>query len=282
MTCNDIIQIKELSGLKLVAGSAGLSHNVRWIYFSESSTHVNDIKTLGNWVSGGELFVCTNEKILEDKNLIINMIKNANELGAAGIILNVGSIEAEYIELAEKFSLPLFEIPWSIRLVDLSQIICTHLIREQKEENSFERLLSSVIFTHFDSEDDIILNCKYYGFDLTKKNRIAIFKIVDNTDFKTKKEDKKSKIRSYFQRCIKNGFRDAGVKKIMSLLQYNMVTVLFPDDMFCGQSFESMVDIIALHWKYSHPDIDFHVGVGNVCSGANGAKRSLFRGGKGH
>jgi len=274
MICNDILQIKELSELKIVAGTAGLSRSVRWLYFTESSTFVNDIKTLENWVSGGELFVCTNEKILEDRDFIINMIKSANALDAAGMILNVGSIEEEYIEIAEELGFPLFEIPWSIRLVDLSQIICTHLINEQNDVNSFERLLNSVIFTHFDSEDDIISNCKYYGFDLTRKNRIATFKIFYNSDFEIGNEDMKSKMRTHFQICIKNGFRDAGCKKIMSILRHNSLTVLFPDESFSKESLKSMVDKITLHWKFSYQDVDFKVGVGNVCSGASGAKRS--------
>jgi Regulator of polyketide synthase expression len=273
MICRDITQIKELSELKLMAGKAGLSRNVRWLYFVDSC--VRDIKTLGNWVSGGELFVCANEKILEDKEYIISMIKSANSLNAAGVILNVGSIEPEYIELANEFNLPLFEVPWTLRLVDLSQIICTQLIKEQNEENSAERLLSSIVFTHFDSDEDIVFNCKYYGFDLTRKNRIAIFKVFyDKNAFKNNEEDEKTRMRNHFQRCIKNAFMDAGVKKIMSMFRHNTLTVLFSDEAFSTESFKNMVQKIEVSWKFSYPNIPFKVGIGNIGSGTVGVKKS--------
>lgn len=272
MTCNDILQIKELSELKLIAGRSGLSRTVRWLYFTESGTCVEDIESLGKWVSGGELFVCTNERILENRDFIISMIKTANNLNAAGMVLNVGSIENDYIELAEKLEFPLFEIPWSIRLVDLSQTICTRLIKEQSDENAFERLLNSVIFSHFDSEEEITSNCRYYGFDLARKNRIAIFKIPENEGLPD--EEQKSKMRAHFQRCIKSGFKDTGDKKILSMLRHNSVTVLFPEEAYTNDALKALIDTIESHWKYSYNGVVFRVGIGKAYAGAAGAKKS--------
>jgi len=272
MTCKDIMNIKELYELKFYGGAKGLSRMVRWLYFVDSSTSIRNVKTLGQWVSGGELFVCANDKVLEDKELIIETIKSANFYNASGIILNVGGIEPEYVELADQLNIPLFEIPWSIRLVDLSQIICTQLIKEQTEAASHELLLNNLIFTDLTHDDDFMTSNRYYDFDLTKKNRIAIFHLCkDNVQ---RKSDLKEQWHSQFYICIQNSFTSFGVNRITSMSLKDDIIVIYSDDVITKNDFKELVENVGKEWSFSYLNSTFEVSVGNAYSGSMNVKKS--------
>lgn len=274
MTCQDLLNIEELSELKLVAGEAGLSNAIRWLYFADATVTVKDVNTLRARTSGGELYVCTNEKVLEDKDFIIELIKNADKLDGAGIILNVGSIEQEYIDLGNKLRFPIFEIPWSLRLVDLSQIICTNLISEQNDDNSKEKVLNTILFTNFSSEEKIIIDCNTYNFDIRQPCQIAIFQLNLDTDFIENHNSQYNFLLSLFKKNVKHAFKHHQVDRIFTEVQGNSLIVLYPNEKISKDTMISMIKELKTQWDYAHSAIPFNVGIGNTYKSISSFRKS--------
>lgn len=283
MICKDLLDMKEFNKLRLVAGEEGLNRAVRWVYFADTLEFTEDMESLESWTYGGEIFVVTNERMLANVEKMLEIMRRAYEHNISAIVINVGLIRQEYIDFANEKGLPLFEIPWSIRLIDLSQKICTRLIKEQNAENTLEHLLSSIIYTGYESEEDVIFNALYYGFDLRQPLKIAIFDI-DIKQYAEKNnitsEEKIKRINAYFLRSVRSEFLRYNVMKTMSITRYNSVIVLFPEKELDKNKFGKLVSDIDINLQFAFPKIKFFTGVGNSYSKVSEIKKSFVQASK--
>ncbi len=118
LTVADTLELDELKGAKVVAGSDGLSHPVGWV-------HVASVPDAPNWLNGGELVLTTMINMPTDPADQRQYIQAMADKGVAGLALAVGRYvnqAPDYLrEVAERNHFPLIEIPFQARFVDIAR-----------------------------------------------------------------------------------------------------------------------------------------------------------------
>ena len=147
----DILKLKSLKKMNLVGGSIGLEKCIEWIYVSEClEDPLEGIK----WLQGGEIVIITGVGIKSDIKVLTKLIEGISEKNGAALIVNVGKyireIPDEAIKTADKFQIPLFTLPWEVRLVEVSKEISNTIILARIEEKFMNDFLNNVLFGQID------------------------------------------------------------------------------------------------------------------------------------
>jgi purine catabolism regulator len=121
----DVLLLRELIrdlDIRLVAGESGLDRPVRWVHISELSDPTP-------WLSGGELLLTTGMNLGEPA------AQRAFVERLAGLGLGVGFAHAEtpaaLSEAAAELGFPLFEVPYDVPFIALTEKAFSHLVNEQ-------------------------------------------------------------------------------------------------------------------------------------------------------
>lgn len=237
MNCGDLLNIKQLKeGLELIAGEKGLNRYIRWPYFADCIQCLSDDYDFAEFIHGGELFIITNESLTGNEKRVLEIIKKADELKVAGIVINEGQILDSVKDICQQREIPLFEIAINVHLIDFSQIICKGLVEEESNANSMERILSTILYEDNFSVENIIEQAQFYGINLNKSYQIVVFH-VDNLDkefeeIQIKNNGYANEIKENIKKSIKREFNDYGLRYIMTLAQSEFAVALIPTDMF--------------------------------------------------
>ena len=113
--------------IRFVAGEAGLDRPVRWV-------HISELADPTPWLSGGELLLTTGMNLTDDTSQRAFVERLAtHEL--AGLGLGVGFKHAEappaLCEAAADHGFPLFEIPYDVPFIAVTEKAFSHLVNEQ-------------------------------------------------------------------------------------------------------------------------------------------------------
>ena len=113
--------------IRLVAGEAGLDRPVRWVHISELSDPTP-------WLSGGELLLTTGMN-LPDASAQRAFVERLAGHDLAGLGLGVGFAHPEapaaLLEAATELGFPLFEIPYDVPFIAVTEKAFSHLVNEQ-------------------------------------------------------------------------------------------------------------------------------------------------------
>lgn len=133
---------KENYAMNLICGESNLNNLVNWVHMLE------DPET-ATFLHGQELIFTTGighdtTEWLTDfvKGLVVNQ--------ASGLVLNIGpyikSVPEELISFCKKVQFPLFMIPWSTRIVDITNDFCRKIIKAEENEITFASAFRNAIF----------------------------------------------------------------------------------------------------------------------------------------
>lgn len=164
----DIMKLESLSKLKLVAGATGIEKFAEWVYVAECfEDPLESIK----WIQGHEIVIITGHGIKGDKDVLVKIIKAINDKKGAALIINIGSyiqnIPERVLKLADELEIPLFELPWEVKIVEISQDICKAILYSRIDKSSIKYLLSDILFGDGMFEESIVEKVAYYGYDLS-------------------------------------------------------------------------------------------------------------------
>lgn len=280
MICEDLLSIKQLNkGLKFLGGKEGLTRSIRWIYFADCMECLDEKENPAEWIYGGELIVVTNESLTGNEQKFLALMRAVNTKNVAGFIINVGQVPDTAISLAEELAIPIFEISWSLRLVDLSQILCKALIEEENYENSLDHILFTILYADNMAPSALIYQAKYYGVDLQQKCRMLVFDIDNFGAFirenKIKDEGAISEIKNVLTKAIKREFRMAGIKNVMTLLQSDSANVLIPSNSLNEESLIEVLHNIRTKFSSACHGLTLTIGIGNSYEYIDEMKLSL-------
>ena len=127
--------------VKLVAGEAGTGGAVRWV-------HISEIVDPTPWLSGGELLLTTGLQ-LDRPEVQREYVARLAAHGLAGLGLGLGfaheTVPAALAEAAEELGFPLFEVPYEVPFIAVTEKAFTHLVNEhyavlQRALSAHERL----------------------------------------------------------------------------------------------------------------------------------------------
>jgi PucR family transcriptional regulator, purine catabolism regulatory protein len=127
--------------LRLVAGAAGGDHPVRWV-------HISELADPTPFLSGGELLLTTGMQLTDPGEQRKDVARLA-EHGLAGLGLGTGFAHAKLpdamVAAAEEHGFALFEVPYEVPFIALTEKAFTHLVNEhyavlQRALSAHERL----------------------------------------------------------------------------------------------------------------------------------------------
>ena len=165
----DLFHLPHMKGLKLVAGGTGLERCLHWV-------HVVELPDVMHWTLGGELLFMTGIGIRDNLAQLPRIIEACAQRKVAGLVLNVGpyipATPPEVIELAEQLGFPLFELPWEVKLVEVTKEICNHIMSQQIEEKSIQDILESILYGDCSQPELLTNRAALYDYDLAKPHRV--------------------------------------------------------------------------------------------------------------
>ncbi|MFT6925822.1 MAG: sugar diacid utilization regulator [Psychromonas sp.] len=143
LTVSEITEVTGLEALKLRAGTKGLNNNVRWPYVAEN-------REVAPWLLGGELIFVTGINLKRDIADYRQLIIEAQQHHAAGMVILTGSefiktIPEPVLAFAEQRGFPLFEQPYCLPMVKVTELICNRIIQADLAEHSLRWFLNQVI-----------------------------------------------------------------------------------------------------------------------------------------
>jgi purine catabolism regulator len=116
-------------GLELAAGQSAAATPVRWV-------HITELPDPTPWLSGGELLLTTGLQVKGDGELRA-FVRRLDKHGLAGLGFGVGFEHSELPEAlldeATKLGFPLFEVPYDVPFIALTERAMTRLVNEQYE-----------------------------------------------------------------------------------------------------------------------------------------------------
>ena len=146
--------------LTQVAGFEGLNRNIRWFHIAED-------ETLSNFIIGDELVFTTGVKMNGNSVALLGFVKAMLKYGAGGIVINTGKYINEIPQKLKDFCnesrLPLFVMPWEIRLVDVGKASSTAILEDERFSVNFRNAVNTALFLPELSKDSLSLFSEY-GF----------------------------------------------------------------------------------------------------------------------
>lgn len=284
MNCEDMINIPELKNvMNLRAGSNGVNHMVRWIYFADCLQCVKSEYRMEDYIHGSEFVVLTNRNLTDDSVKLKELISRMQEFDIAALGINEGQISDELVGYCNKHKLPLFELPEKFPLVDLSQIICQRLVIEENNKNAAEQLFSSILDAEHLSRDSVFAQARFLNVDLSGEFRIIEFAFV-----KDKSVDKSGKgastaaaqkindslaVGQEIRSIINTEFSYYMSKNILTGLQTGVVLALIPASDIDDEKLREILLKVAKR-AYGECGIRLIIGVGNTTGYLEDVKKS--------
>lgn len=114
----------------VVAGSAAMDREITWV-------HIVDHPEIANWLKPGELLLTTGYNWPADDEESRQMVRQLGTIGLAGVVLAVPYFREHFsagaIDEANKFNLPLLELPWEIQFSEITHDVLARIINVQAE-----------------------------------------------------------------------------------------------------------------------------------------------------
>jgi len=134
--------VESTYGMKLLAGAAGLENFVRWVHMIED-------REVPSFLHGNEL-VFTTGIAQAGSGWMLDFAASMLLKKASGLVLNIGpyieSVPENVIEYCEKHNLPLFTVPWSVRLIDITYDFCHRIVASEEIEMGLAAAMRNLIF----------------------------------------------------------------------------------------------------------------------------------------
>jgi purine catabolism regulator len=118
--------LRELE-VRVVAGEAGLDRAVRWV-------HISELEDPTPWLSGGELLLTTGLQLGGDeaqREYVARLVQRGLTGLGFGSGFSHAQVPAALRAAAEEHGFPLFEVPYEVPFIAVTEKAFTHLVNEQ-------------------------------------------------------------------------------------------------------------------------------------------------------
>lgn len=161
--------------ITLVAGDKGLNRTVRWYHIAEDTS-------VADFIIGNEIIFTTGIELGENPDKIIEFIDALYDHGTSGIIVNCGKyiskIPDKVIDYCNEKKLPLFEIPWTEKLVNVGKAVSVALLEDERVRTNMQNAMSIALLIPNQSKANKALFIEY-GFTENKFYGIVVGDITN-------------------------------------------------------------------------------------------------------
>lgn len=230
VSCREIVTLSSLHKSELVAGKNGLDRLVRWVHFI-------DLPDVIPWVQGGELLIITGIGLEGDITRLTGLVQGLIKKKLAGLIINLGpyiqEIPSQVIELADKAGFPIFSLPWEVKLVEVTQEICSYIVLKQTEKRSVSDFFEQLLLQPVEDADRLIQRAAVYGYALNKPQQVAVLnpsRLLQHVDQEELHDEHKLvSLKTQIEQYVRDSLTIRG-KKILSMLWMGAIVLLLPAD----------------------------------------------------
>lgn len=138
ITVREALEIEAVKVCRVLGGRAGLDREIWYINAMEQPD-------ITGWVRKNELMITTGYVIKGDKDQLLWLIRNLNDIGAAGLMIKTtffGEFPKEAGELADQLSFPLIAWPDDMPFISLMHPIMEAIVESQN--TTLKRVQSSL------------------------------------------------------------------------------------------------------------------------------------------
>lgn len=276
INCKNIKKLPYGNNLKLVAGENGTDRVIKWAHIMENPEYIN-------WLKGGELIFITGIIIKNDTKTLLNLIADLNSKNSAGMVINVGphinKTPTEAIKLANSLSFPIFELPFEIRLIDVTENICEAIFMEKLEQESMNSFMKNLISGDLNYDEEIINRAMFYGYDPNKSYySIVIFinnfiKLIKHNDVWD--ENIEFRLKQNIQQIVIDIMYKHN-KKIINVTESKSILLMVPGEKLHR---DNEINVIAeeIYDKIENKidGIETSIGIGGMWKGIENLKKSV-------
>lgn len=162
VTCGNMLDLPYLEKMKVVAGEKGLNRIIRWV-------HVMEYPEYSKWLNGGELILFSGAAIENNLDKFLEFIKDINSRNVSGLAISIGpyvkKTPSEVVALANTLQFPIFEFPFEVKFIDVSQSICKAIFENKIEQQSRENFMRDIILRGSTFSEDVLDRAISYGYD---------------------------------------------------------------------------------------------------------------------
>lgn len=174
VTCRDIVNLK-LDGVELIAGEAGLSRVVSWVYLVQTKPY-SDHMNQGNFA----LIVVDDVRFTLDE--VEETLEELVNLGISGLGLSVvddrEAIPESIIKRADELELPLFYVRWEgASFVDISQSVGNLITETDIINRRTGDYLYNLLFGYDVNDRYVEKISGQFGIDFSKPYRVGIIAV---------------------------------------------------------------------------------------------------------
>lgn len=121
VTFKEVLELSICKKLKLLGGKDGLNRVITWPF-------IKNMDTISEWIHGGELVFVIGAKEDISENGLLNLMKEAIANDIAGVVMlcsdeYLKKVPKSVIRFADEHSMPLFKMPFIIKLIDITKEI---------------------------------------------------------------------------------------------------------------------------------------------------------------
>lgn len=217
ISCNDLLSLNIFKNIKLVAGKNGIYKNISWPYVCQTLD-------FSQWINGGELMFLTGMGMDLDEEKIINLIYECVQRDISGLVIlthseYISNISENMIKVADEMGLPLFDMPWKIKLINVTKEIANYIMELNLNQNKEKELLNELLFSQ-ELDRKIITNLiNQSKINIDSHVYVAKFKLLD-----TFNKDKVSK--EYIINMLKSMLDKHNLKSILGYYDNDIVCIL--------------------------------------------------------
>jgi len=267
--------LPELSLMRLVGGAQGLDRTIRWIYFGDA---VDDMNESPQWINGHEIVVYSGTAYSGSPQELVQALHKLNDMEIAGLIINVGpyiqEIPEEVVGAADELELPLFRLPWEVKLVNVTHAICNAIISGELQEGRASSMLEGFLTGSLTNSHDlaeILIQNKLS----TEKGCIVGICEVRNPEFMINNTGENTMERNKaLQNRLEDAFTYNGMRAITTISGNNVV-FLVPSQQNIEKKLQRILTDTECRLSAKYPGIQIHAGI-SASSNINSDIRKSF------
>ncbi len=264
ISCKEILYLPALKGLKVAGGANGLDRIIDWVYFGDV---IDDLENGRQWINGNELVILTGISIKGSSSRLLKMLPEYASCNISGILISFGRYFTELSEEirleADRLALPIFTLPWEVKLVDASRSICNAIISREIADHESSNILNALLSGSLASHEHLEEILSRINFSLKHPYRAGV---LESTYSGSSSASEDAYDYHAYQRKLLRCARSAFDHFFPSvLLSFEKNTLLFLTAEESCEKISAAIEKILQNMRTLYPDLSFHAGVGLPC-----------------
>ena len=120
LTLKEALRLPILTDAKVVAGAGGFDKPIRWV-------HIVNVPDMADWLHGGELALTTVRNMPSGADAQCEFLRQLARKGIVAVVITTGqfvdAIPPHLREIGDELDLPLIELPYQTRFVDIAKVL---------------------------------------------------------------------------------------------------------------------------------------------------------------